>query len=826
NGSFSKEQIYPKPSSLKPEHKDSKLGAPQKRQNPFKRFFYGKKDAAKRDKFLEKEKINRLMKRSDISAIEKLFIMEKDRSDYDPKLDVENNISSEEFLPTQNLETEIDSPSVIDLHKLSLDEADDDYLKQFGYDVFESNQSISFSVLDTPVGPDYMLGPGDRLVINVWGKVQQSVEAVLNKNGAIYWPELGYIYLSGVKFGNVTKIIKKKLGQKYVNFDVSVAMKQIRNIRVYVLGDVMRPGSYEITSLGTVFHALYASGGPKKNGTLRKVQLIRGKNKRYTIDLYKYLVYGDRTQDFSLRPNDTIFIPSIGGVAKIDGAVIRPAIYELSKKTTLYDLIQLAGGLTAKSYGGRIRITRVRTGLREQVYDLKFDSIETLLKKSKAYEVRNGDDVMIFPITKRLHHFVKLQGNVQREGEYGFWEGMTVSDLVKQGEGVLEETYLKKVDVYRFIAKNKREMISVDFSSLEGRSFPLQERDVVRVFSKDEVLGQGYVVLDGEVEEPGTYRLMKNMKISDLIFMAKLKTFAEKENVEVFRKTESNQQFIYKINLKKIIENPSSTQNIYLQDKDRIFIRENSLYIKKRYITLKGEVRFPGTYVARAGERLASIIDRAGGFTTDAFIGGAIFSRESIKQQELVGQTKILNDEKKRLIYDKKHLSTMSQDAVVANQVVMESREKALDDLKKRLGRSNGRIVLSLRNGSLFKSSKSNIQVENGDVLEIPQIPESVQLIGGVENPTSILFVPNKKAHYYIKQVGGFTDYANKKRILIFKPNGLVRTNNPVIQRGDTIYIPEKIRIDVNWLKFITNIADILAKAATGLAAIKVLQGD
>ena len=694
---------------------------------------------------------------------------------------------------------------------------------QFGYDLFENNDLLSFSVSDSPVGPDYFLGPGDQVTIYVWGKLEQTLTVALDKKGRLYWPSLGHISLLGVKLGNADKVIHQRLKEKYVNFQVTVSLSQVRNIRIYVLGDVVKPGAYDMTALGNVFHALYAAGGPKDIGSLRRVKLIRNQKVIKEIDLYKYLLRGDNRHDEQLRAYDSIFVPPIGDVVQVKGDVKRQGIYELTTKTMLSDILDLAGGYTPTTYAKKIQIKRISQGHSRKLIDVTLSSVQDQ-QKLKSFQVYNGDIITVLSVLPQTQSSVSIKGHVFREGDYGFSKGMSLSQLIVSAEGVKPEAYLTRIDILRYVSDTNREIVSYDLEKTDPSSILLKEWDIVTLYSKHDIVGQQSVSIEGEIVNPGQYKLLKGMRVLDLVFQGRLKPFANRDQLELYRRQLGKPPEIFKISLKSILNNPSVTQNIELQDQDHILIRKDLEASTIKYVEISGQVLFPGKYIAKKGDKLSDVITRAGGFTEQAFLKGAVFTRESAKKRETSGHEKVLEDERKRYIYDKSHLSGLTQNTKESNDAVMKSRELSLDHLKEEIDKGKGRIILNLRDLDQFKNSSSDIEIEDGDMLMIPEVPVSVNLIGGIENPTSLLYEKNKNASYYIDRVGGFSPYADKSRVLVFKPNGMVSKNQNSIEFGDTIYVPEKLKIPTNWLRFVSNIADILGNVATGVAAVKLLQ--
>lgn len=673
--------------------------------------------------------------------------------------------------------------------------------RQFGYELFEDAFQSPMINIDIPVGPDYVLGPGDHLIVRFWGKLNETMELTLDREGKTSLPRVGDLNLAGVTFGRAPSVIRQAMSREYTNFDLSVTMGRMRVMKVFVLGAVARPGAYDISALSTAFMALYSAGGPTKEGTMRRIQIKRYGRTAKEMDLYAYLLYGDRSQDPQLEPFDTVFVPSIGDVVKIDGMVKRPAIFEVSPQTSLYQCINTyAGGLGSYAYHKRIQLRRVDNGERRQYLDLSWEDDTAMYRQWRNEVVKGGDSIYIFPMLQEKRQFVEVAGNVFRPGIYGYESGLTLKTLFNLADGLKPGSYLKRVDVYRYIDDNKRTFVRVDYDLAEGAAFVLQDHDVVRVYSETEVLGEPYVEVEGAVKNLGRHRLLDAMTIADLAIVSGLEIDADLTNCELYRINKDGNSCVIPFNLQQLLQTPESTQNMQLQHRDHLFVRFNTNYIGRRRIEVTGQVPYPGIYYARDGERLSSVLARAGGFTDKAFLHGAVFKRKTVQERESAERARILEDEKKRLIYDQSRLGAINE------QTQFIFRE-AMSFLEKKINENAGRIVLEIQPLSKFSNSRDDILIEDGDSLFIPEQPSSVQVVGGVQQPTAIVYVADQNARYYIDQVGGFSEFADRQRIFIMKANGTVLRNATIVEPGDSVYVAEAIKVHVDWLDIVTKVA-------------------
>ena len=302
---------------------------------------------------------------------------------------------------------------------------------------------------------------------------------------------MGYISLAGVTFGEAPKVIKSALERYYVNFEVNVSMSKLKTIKVFILGHVQYPGAYDISSLSTLYMALYSSGGPTKTGTLRKIQLKRNNRIVKTVDLYDYLLKGNSEQDIALKSYDTIFVPAIDDVVLIEGEVKQPGIFEIRKNTSVYDaLIVMAGGIHATAYEKHIQIERVHNQDHKTIMDITFHNSEEVVTKMKKSKLKNGDRIHIFSINKEKRNVVTIEGNVQRPGEYELQEGMTLSQLIEKAKGIKPDTFTKRIEIFRYVSDQQRKVMFKDIETPSGNQFILKEWDIVKVLTTQEAKGK------------------------------------------------------------------------------------------------------------------------------------------------------------------------------------------------------------------------------------------------------------------------------------------------------------------------------------------------
>jgi len=698
-------------------------------------------------------------------------------------------------------------------------------LTQFGYNLFRATVSTFAPVTDVPVGPDYVIGPGDRFDVTLWGRVEGSYAAEVDRNGEITLPKVGSIKVWGLTFSELKEYLLREFSKHYKGFYMNVVMGELRTIRVYVVGEVVTPGSYSLSSLSTLYNALFAAGGPSKRGTLRNIQLIRNGKIIRSIDLYDFLLRGDKSQDERLQSGDTIFVPIIGPVVGIAGNVMRPAIYEIKNTLTLRELFDLAGGVTSLGYLHRVQIERIVAHEKRIVedFDLTGYAKQWDFPGLKA-NLKDRDLVKILPILPTTQDIVYLEGHVTRPGGYEFKEGMRLLDLIPSFDELLPEPYLDYADIRRLVPPDFHpETIPFHLGRLltgdRSQNIELTEQDTITVYPRDTLREVPRVTISGEVQRPGKYRLLDNMKVKDLIYNAgNLKRSAYLPEAEITRlvKTEEGvESKIITINPGEALkENPE--HNIPLKEDDYVFVRQIPEWYTDKTVRVDGEVRFPGVYSFSKGETLSSVLERAGGYTERGYLKGAVFTRESARRKQ---------EERLRGYIDRLEEDILRSQVQVSEATVSEAEAKSLEQSmlvkrellrKTREARATGRVVIMLEPLDTFRGSKYDLELEESDTLTIPPVPGVVNVLGSVYNQTSIIYTKDKTVDFYLNKVGGPTPDAEEGEIYLVKADGSVISKTQKgafgitwdseenrwisggflaarVEPGDTILVPSKV---------------------------------
>ena len=476
-------------------------------------------------------------------------------------------------------------------------------LRQFGYDLFTRVPTTFAPVTDVPVGPGYVIGPGDNLNILLWGGVQESYQLEVDRNGAVALPRLGVVQVWGLTLDQVQRLLQQRFNEFYADFRMAVTLGKLRTMLVYVVGEVRQPGAYTISSLSTIINALFASGGPTKNGSLRRIQLVRQGRQIHTLDLYDLLLRGNKSQDTTLQSGDTILVPLIGPVAGVAGNVKRPAIYELDPGTTLQHVLELAGGVTALGYLQRVQVERPVANERKIVVDVDLSAPRLKAAPTDLWKARlaDGDLVRIFAILPTLENAVQLEGHAVRPGRYELKPGMRLRDVLTSYAALFPEPYLEYGEIVRYIGVDtRRTVVPFNLGALlagdPNQNLVLHPRDIVRVFARADFVDPPQVRISGLVHRPGLYPLTEGLRVGDLVFRAgNALKFAYLERAELTRRTlgQGGENAIrVEVDLSKALEGDAE-HNLFLQDFDHLVVRQVPDIELQRDIELTDESRLP-----------------------------------------------------------------------------------------------------------------------------------------------------------------------------------------------------------------------------------------
>jgi polysaccharide export outer membrane protein len=777
--------------------------------------------------------------------------------------------------------------------------------RRFGAEVFQNGtRDLQLIPMDLPAGPDYVVGPGDGLSINLWGGTTQRIYRVVDREGRVSLPEVGPLLVSGKSLANVQESLQQLLRTEFRRVSLDVSLARLRTIRIYEVGDIASPGAYDVSSLSTALNALFVAGGPTEKGSLRIVKHYRGGQLLEVVDLYDLLLHGVKSNMERLENGDTVLVPTIGPQVTVEGMVRRPAIYELKDEKNLAGVLELAGGLLPTATLRHIEVQRLTAHEKRTMlsFDLpEIDSDSEVTKKLEAFEIHDGDRIRVFPIAPYNQDAVYLEGHVTRPGRYSYHADMHVTDIISSYKDLLPEPANQYAEIIRLNAPDFHPSVE-SFSLTEALANPAQSpvlraMDTVRIFSRFDFENPPSVSVWGDVRSPGTYPSSGEIRLSDAVHLAGgLAPDAKTEDAQVFRYLPDGKSKIFSVSLSAALEG-DPIANIVLQPRDRLLIHRNpdaiepaSAYVQgdvgkpgryplttnmtvadlirvggglkpsadtqtadlTRYqwadqgqltgehqsiqisaalagesssnlalsngdvltirqlpgwndlgasITVKGEVKHPGTYGIRPGERLSSIIQRAGGFQGNAYVNGAILQRAQVRELQTKEQTQLML-RVKDLQNNVELLPEGDANQKRAKENALRQYQNALTQLGTNtpVGRVTMRITPEV---SRWKNTSADLEVRAGDILVVPKRPSFVMVTGEVFNPTAVSYRPGKSAKWYLSQSGGPTAVANKKAIFVIRADGSVigggkeslwsgSSLNAVLQPGDTIVVPEK----------------------------------
>jgi protein involved in polysaccharide export with SLBB domain len=830
--------------------------------------------------------------------------------------DMENNSTRwnserarEAISPTQRLvrrqDPYEDIPSLYDMYLQAA--ARPPEVERFGMQVFENGtRDLQMIPMDLPVGPEYVVGPGDGISVDLWGGVSRRFYRVVDREGRVSLPEVGPVLVAGKSLAEVQESVQKTLRTQFRDVSADVSLSRLRAIRVYVVGDVVRPGAYDIGSLSTPLNALFAAGGPTGRGSLRIVRHYRGNQLVQDVDVYDLLLHGIKGDMQRLENGDTVMVPPLGAEITIEGMVRRPAIYEQRDEKSLADAVALAGGLLPSATLRHIEVQRTVAHEKQTMLTLDVppgDQPDGAAKRLESFQIQDGDKIRIFPIAPYTQDAVYLEGHVLRPGKYSFKEGMKVTDLVASYKDLLPEPALQYGEIIRLSLPDYRPTVQ-SFSVADALADPakaplLQALDTVQFFGRYDFENPPSVSVWGDVRAPGTYHTSGDIHLSDAIHLAGgLTADAATGDAQVFRYMPDSSLKILNVKLSSALDGAPG-DDVVLSSRDRVLVHKNpaaadpsTVYVKGevlrpgRYpltaemrisdlvraagglkqsadtktadlthyywdddkqvagqqekivladafvgkpasdvvlnngdvltvpqvpgwndlgasISLRGEVEHPGSYGIRPGERLSSVLLRAGGFSPAAYPYGAVLVRTEVQKLEQRSYGELVQRVREQQANLKlTATSTNDPDQKLSAESALVQWQTTLDNLMTTppTGRVTIQISSNIKN---WANSAQDVRVQAGDVLVVPKRPSYVLVQGQVYGPTAVAYRPGKSARWYLMQAGGTTNMANKRATFVIRADGTVigshssfwTSGNGLdrpLQSGDMVVVPER----------------------------------
>ncbi|MHB8846696.1 MAG: SLBB domain-containing protein [Nitrospirota bacterium] len=714
-------------------------------------------------------------------------------------------------------------------------------LKQFGYDLFNKTVSSFAPPITMSVGPDYTIGPGDQFTLTLWGTTEGIYNLQVSKEGRVTLPKVGVVSVAGIRFGELERTLKRHLSKYYSEFNLSVAMGGLKSITIYTVGEVVKPGSYSLSSLTTVYGALFAAGGPTKQGTLRTIQVLRSGKVIKTIDLYEFLLKGDRSQDIKLQNEDTVFVPLIGPIAGVAGTVYRPAIYELKGRETISDLIQTAGGILPMALGGRLQLTRYVDNQKKIIQDIRLEDQNSAEKKQTALfteKIQNMDSISISPVYTNVWETVEVNGAVEHAGTLQWRPDLKLKEVVLQAK-LLPRADMKRADVVR-VSKNMIEkmIIPIDLGLLmsgdEASNIPLEPKDKIEIYSVDQNPRNIWetVNLAGTVRNPGNYQWRPELKVREIIIEGQLLPKTDLKRADVIRLNKDLQdRTIMPLDLEKLMAGDES-QNIALLPQDQI--RVYSSFKNTEKVMVLGEVVRTGEYEIDRDERMSDLLRRAGGFTKEAYPYGAVFKRADVKNSQEKNLQSFVVRMQSQVLQNAAAGSAqaLSAEDAAAAKAEMTLNQAIVENIKNMREQYEGRVAINITdNLEQWAGSPNDLLLKDGDSILIPKRPQEVMVAGEVHSPSAQVFLPGLRVKDVINNSGGYTKHAEKDQVYVLQANGAaVSGDSPSIgsiedkelQAGDTIFVPQKTDRNAG-MRLTKDIVDILFKTAVVIATITIL---
>ena len=671
----------------------------------------------------------------------------------------------------------------------------------FGRNIF-TNENLTFEPdVNVATPQDYRLGPGDEIIIDIWGASENSIRQEISPDGCITIPGLGMISLNGMNIADAKEYLRSELSRIYADEgnQIQVTLGNTRSIRVNVMGEVMVPGTYTMSAFASVFHALYNAGGITELGSLRDIRVARNGKTVANVDVYEYILQGKTDTNISLQEGDVIIVPTYEAIVKVKGKVKRPMKYEMKGDETISTLLKYAGFFASNAYKNSVRVVR-QEGRQLSVATVERDNFG-------SFKVMDGDVVSADSISNRYSNRLEIVGAVYRPGIYEFSDRInTVKKLLTQADGLLGDAFTNRAVLYRQRENLTSEVLPVDVKGImEGSAadVELRNNDLLYIPSIHDIKDEGDVYISGEIKNPGTYPYADNMTLEDFVITAGgLKETASLVRVDVARRIKDNkgteasetvsQNFTFGLKDGFIVD---GEPGFVLEPYDQVFVRKSPAYSVQKIVTVKGEVLFEGEYsLNRKNERLSNLIERAGGITAFGYTKGAKLTRVANE------------DEKKRM-------------ADVLDIMRRELGEGLTDSLKLELD-SVFTVGIDLEAALAKPGSSADIVLREGDVISVPEMTSTVKINGAVMMPNTVTYLDGKNVGYYLNQAGGYSQNAKKSKKFIIYMNGQVekvKSRSKKVEPGCEIVVPNKVKKNTfgNIMGYTTSIASLAMMVAS-----------
>ena len=691
-------------------------------------------------------------------------------------------------------------------------------LPLFGSDLFR-NVPTTFAPLDNvPVTPDYVLGPGDEILIRAWGNVDIDYRTAIDRNGSISLPRVGVINVAGIKYADLSRFLHTQVGRVFKNFELTATLGQLRSIQVLVVGQVQRPGNFTVSSLATMVNAVFAAGGPTSRGSMRGIQLRRADKLITELDLYDLVLAGDKSRDVQLLPGDVIFVPPIGAQVAVAGAVNTPAVFEIKKGASVSEALQWAGGLATTAQARRATLERIEERRARRVEELALDSA------GLARPLRDGDLLTVFSLVPRFENAVTLRGNVAQPARFPWRDGLRVSDVIPERDSLLTRDYWLRRNA-AVLGQSSAQRSPIPISARETELVELQQNSDPRAAASARMAREQRRALTPHPQPITSIRsplgeINWNYAVIERLNPADLSTT------------------LLPFNLQRAVVDADPTHNISLQPGDiiTIFSKDDIRVAQSqqtRFVRLEGEFVQSGVFQVQPGETLRQLVERTGGVTANAYLFGAEFTRESTRvaqQRQLEEAISRLEQEAQNVVLNRARAAT-TQDEAAASRQQAEAQQALIGRLKAM--RATGRVVLEIQPQAVAISELPDLPLENGDTLVVPSRPGTVNVVGSVYNPNAFLHRSGRRLGDYLGQAGGPTRDGDGGSVYLVRADGSVVSKRQrgwlgnfdsiEMNPGDAIVVPQEFdRFSLS--RELKDWTQILYQFAFGVVGLKVLK--
>ncbi len=657
----------------------------------------------------------------------------------------------------------------------------------FGSELFTSNSMVFEPNLRIPAPAGYILGPDDEIVVSIYGYSEKKYNLKVNEQGDIYIPNVGPLFVSGLSIEDAGKKIKSKLAStiyRAINSgqtQVQISLGKIRSIRVTVIGQAKKPGTFTVSSLTTLYNMLYLCGGPTPMGSYRDIEIIRGNNIKRTADLYDFLVDGNQKDNIILQEGDVIRIPYYKNRVTLTGYVKREGKFEMLDTESFKDLLKFSGGFTDNAYRGAVTVVRI-TDSAKKIIDLSAAGYN-------SFKAAGSDQYIVGKLQEEFENRLFITGSIIRPGAYELTPGFTVKDLIEKAGGLTVDAYTQRVSVFRYRKNKMPTILSINLDSVfnYGQSIILKKDDSIAVHSIFEFSDKTYISVEGNVRKPGMVEWRENLTLRDLLLsVGGLTESGDSSNIEISRriknanvdKANHNESEVFNINL---TDENNLPKKLYLQPNDMVIVKTLPGYTKQRSVLVVGEVKSPGRYgLEKSGDRISDVLERVGGFNASADSSSITIRRNT--------KSNLTSLEREQLL---QRILNIDNDSLNQN-----SR------LKNELYKTYDLISVNLATALSHPESSENLALEEGDILSIDRNTNLVKISGEVYFPTIVPYKVNKSLKYYVQQAGNFTAFARKTGALVIHPDGKAESVKhflwfkfyPSVSPRSEIFVPQKVK--------------------------------